>query len=455
MGGHVFPKYDTPRMPPDVYQFRKLDVLTRLKDLFVYAETPAEGPGKKDFGDIDVIVCQPRGFADREKKHGCQISENDAENDYVAVLAYALDAMSCAKNGRTTHLAIPWSKHEDGLETTVDGKEGKAIQVDISVVEDIETYHWLYWRYSHGNLFVLINAMIQPYGLQLTDHGLFLGIEELEKQVSKNRLKEGKKAARLFLSKSVQNVTEFLGVPEVQTKASFDNLQQMFETVSKCCFFNPTESVSNVSDSPVELKEKPRNRCISRELIKRLAFMPDINSYFTDFLPSAMNSNEAPGAWAHLTRLEVVDEACKHFEKKRQYETALQKGLQEIGTAEFKEFLDKEVRLVVETDLKVSGESDMNEDKINQKVARVKKGMKQWVFKEVDCTDRPEIEGVADAAKAYQLCNFPEVTQWFYGHWKELEEAIGAIQKVQYIEWLRKKGKLHGQHDEEAPSSSS
>ncbi|KAH6949930.1 hypothetical protein DER45DRAFT_85998 [Fusarium avenaceum] len=62
MGGkafaHVTPPLLTPRMSKEVYLAAKNQVVRALSKGFDWIDSPTEGPGKEDYGDIDIIVTQ-------------------------------------------------------------------------------------------------------------------------------------------------------------------------------------------------------------------------------------------------------------------------------------------------------------------------------------------------------------------------------------------------------------
>ncbi|KAF4964683.1 hypothetical protein FSARC_7390 [Fusarium sarcochroum] len=65
MGGKAFahhnPPLETPRMPKEVYFFIKNSVIKALSPGFHWVDTPIEGPAKKDYGDVDVVVSKLNG----------------------------------------------------------------------------------------------------------------------------------------------------------------------------------------------------------------------------------------------------------------------------------------------------------------------------------------------------------------------------------------------------------
>ncbi|EEY20163.1 predicted protein [Verticillium alfalfae VaMs.102] len=65
MGGSAFasgenPLY-TPRMPSHVYELVKSRCKSALRDLYIYVASPIDGPAKRDYGDVDVLMTCARG----------------------------------------------------------------------------------------------------------------------------------------------------------------------------------------------------------------------------------------------------------------------------------------------------------------------------------------------------------------------------------------------------------
>jgi hypothetical protein len=65
MGGkafaHVTPPLLTPRMSKGVYLAAKNQVVRALSEVFDWIDSPTDGPGKEDYGDIDIIVTKFKG----------------------------------------------------------------------------------------------------------------------------------------------------------------------------------------------------------------------------------------------------------------------------------------------------------------------------------------------------------------------------------------------------------
>lgn len=64
MGGSAFsatlPVESFPRIPPSVYQALKSRISAKLLELYTTVDVPIEAPGKRDHGDLDLLVCNPR-----------------------------------------------------------------------------------------------------------------------------------------------------------------------------------------------------------------------------------------------------------------------------------------------------------------------------------------------------------------------------------------------------------
>ena len=65
MGGHAFTANDpsglsTPRMPPNIYFMLKDHYLQLLSSVYTQIATPIEAPKKLSYGDIDILVSQPK-----------------------------------------------------------------------------------------------------------------------------------------------------------------------------------------------------------------------------------------------------------------------------------------------------------------------------------------------------------------------------------------------------------
>ncbi|KAI1070870.1 hypothetical protein LB507_006886 [Fusarium sp. FIESC RH6] len=102
MGGKAFsrldPPLETPRMPKETYLVIKNQLIRTLAPAFGWIDTPIEGPGKKDYGDIDLIVSGLIG--------------SDMRKESILNLVYQLLGAQAQitepGSAVAAHFAIPW-----------------------------------------------------------------------------------------------------------------------------------------------------------------------------------------------------------------------------------------------------------------------------------------------------------------------------------------------------------
>lgn len=150
MGGSAFsslpnPPY-TPRMPPAVY-WRVLSACqAALRELFIYVATPIEGPGKKDFGDVDILVAL-------ERHHIFPQAQNDtaqrSPRELMGTIKECLGAEYAIVHPTSTsaNLAIKWPSQEFPNDPeAADGEEiskEKYIQVDVRICPSVDQLYWV------------------------------------------------------------------------------------------------------------------------------------------------------------------------------------------------------------------------------------------------------------------------------------------------------------------------
>jgi hypothetical protein len=157
MGGSAFSSLPdppcTPRMPPTVYQRVLSECHAALRELFVCVATPIEGPGKKDFGDIDILVALERRVV---FPNGQDDSVPRTPHELIAVVQRTLRAKYAIVRGSSANLAIPWpsdmGEHVmipaeasgNGSATGTDPEsKDKYIQVDINICPDVDQLCWV------------------------------------------------------------------------------------------------------------------------------------------------------------------------------------------------------------------------------------------------------------------------------------------------------------------------
>jgi hypothetical protein len=124
MGGSAFASgpdpLRTPRVPLAVYLAVKSRCETILKQLYTHVATPIEGPGKRDFGDVDFLVTLPIPPL-------C----SDRSGFVAETIGKALGALRIIeqKGSPTRNFALPWPKdfHGDAVACLIPQNEGTEI----------------------------------------------------------------------------------------------------------------------------------------------------------------------------------------------------------------------------------------------------------------------------------------------------------------------------------------
>ncbi|KAJ4127146.1 hypothetical protein NW768_008773 [Fusarium equiseti] len=104
MGGkafsHLDPPLETPRMPKETYLVVKNQLIRTLAPAFSWIDCPIEGPGKEDYGDVDLIVSGLVGSDMRKESILTLI------NQLLGAQAQITEPGSAV----AAHFAIPWPK---------------------------------------------------------------------------------------------------------------------------------------------------------------------------------------------------------------------------------------------------------------------------------------------------------------------------------------------------------
>jgi hypothetical protein len=173
----------TPRMPPDVYRTVRDNCHAALRQIFTYVATPIEGPGKKDHGDIDVLVAGERRLA---FPAGAQDTEPRSLPDLFAAIEGVLRVDHSNTVGNAGNFAIPWPAEFGDLSAIPTGSADaeargeetdrtRHIQVDVQICRDFDDLTWvsLKCRYhSHHALWMSpANTHPLPASLQARPRG--------------------------------------------------------------------------------------------------------------------------------------------------------------------------------------------------------------------------------------------------------------------------------------------
>ena len=299
MGGSAFSSgkdaLSTPRMPKDIYEAVKSRCHAILRELYIHVASPTDGPGKQDFGDIDILLACP--------KKGTSINKGDG----VSSVAKALGATRCIVNyGAASNLALPWpaSKDASSMESNSPASGvgvDKYIQVDIHILDSVKDMEWLLFKHGHGDIWSILGSVMRPYGLTVDEGALWLRIPEIE-QSNRNK-------AKVFLTSEPREVLEFVGLDiDRYFEGPFHDAQTMYEYIAQCRMFSvpplkPEQDRDSATAEDLEkLKSNDRRRMQQR---------PVFRSFFDDFVVQCRS--EGRFAERRTSREQITNEAFARF----------------------------------------------------------------------------------------------------------------------------------------------
>lgn len=359
-------------MPPAIYEKVLAQVQAKLRTVYARAETPIEAPGKTDHGDVDVIVVAEEGSA--EPSHGS-----------VAELLGAVDWFQVPKSS-TTHYAVPWP--EDGDDDDIQERR-RFVQVDVNQGVTVEDFQHTLFMHAHGDIGVILGAMLRRFGFVSTPSGFFIRIEELESW--------NKNYARVKLSSDPDSILEYLGLDVDRYKRKFDSWDELFSYASKCRFHDPKYG-EKYDDQEVnekfEVKAHDRSKAHKR---------PMFRYWLEEYLPQ--HRKDTAGSASQLSRDEVIQDAKDFFgeQKANEFDERKRTGMQTMAIEKFWPSLRKS--------LPCEG-SDLT---------YALKGLKYEIANDVPEPSK-EIDERTDVQKAYAAGRFDEVRKWVDENWKEVKD---------------------------------
>lgn len=287
MGGKAFANGPypliTPRMPPDCYYRLRDHCLSRLSTFYINAATPVEAPSKTSYGDIDILVSQPKYPTPTtiESLANCLRAERTINTTGSATTSFAIPYPDLANNH---------------------------VQVDVHICQPL-TFHWQVFQQSHGDMWNLLGTTIRPFGLTANDIGLHLRIAEIEELDRKRSL--------IFLTNEPDAVLDLLGL-EVETyRYPFGSVDAMYEYVIGCRFFKGEHYVRG------DLKANDRKRMAQRELYRQFVdvWLPE-NEYWIK------NRKDREPT---LSREVVIEMVLDRFGKREDFKTTIEGWRRERG----------------------------------------------------------------------------------------------------------------------------
>lgn len=294
MGGAAFTIGDTPlntpRMPRDIYETVNKNCQVLLKERFIHVETPIDGPAKEDFGDVDILVCEPREA--KQLEDAAWVAE-------VARILGTDKSVYTKGNGAAGNFAVRWPGPDAG---------DKWVQVDVRVCSSLQEMHWILFRHAHGDMWNVVGSMIRPYGLSVDEQALWLRVPEIE-YINKTR-------AKVKLTEDSSRVLEFIGIDEKKYWAgTFATLDEMYELAASCRFMYtpPIE----LDDEGNEIQPWSNNSLKSNDR-RRAKMRKGFRLWVEEFIPKCREQGRF--ATKPTTKEETIERALTAFGVREEFE---------------------------------------------------------------------------------------------------------------------------------------
>lgn len=260
-------------MPLGIYYSLRDRYLNILSKHYIRIATPVEAPSKSSFGDIDILVSEPR------PPH--PTSPPDSLSNILST-----DKVITTPKSATSSFAVPYPN-----------LAGKYVQLDVHVCPP-STFDWQVFHQSHGDLWNLLGTTIRPFGLTANDAGLHLRIPEIEEL--------NRKRSMIFLTCEPNDVLSLLGLDTETYSTPFESVEAMYEYVVGCRFFRGETYVRG------DLKANDRKRLAQRELFRRFVdiWLPQNECWVETRI----------GREPTLMREDVCELALERFGKRQEYE---------------------------------------------------------------------------------------------------------------------------------------
>ncbi|KAJ9157270.1 hypothetical protein NKR23_g725 [Pleurostoma richardsiae] len=418
MGGSAFASGPnalfTPRMPPDVYTQVRERCKAALRQLFVCVAAPIEGPGKKDHGDVDLIVALPRRLVFGADDPASSEEEYDFSfAAQVQVMARALGAERTIVNAdNSCHIAVPWPADEAQEERP------RFVQVDVRVCASIPQLQWMLFKHAHGDIWNLLGSITRRYGLTVDDEALWVRVPEIE---AHNR-----RRAKVFLTADPAMVLEFLGLTQAGTvwEEPFESAEAMFEYVATCRLFSVSPAAQEAGEQQQqEEAEEDRSKLKSNER-RRMGQRDIYRRWIEEFVPQCRAQGRFPPAAVPPTRESVRREALARF--------GLARWFYEKRLAEWRH--ERQEEEVWRSAIKASVPQDLDP----QHRGVLCSALKRIVMREdesfgVSRADHPAFK----TEDGWYLVD--QVREWVVQHWKEVEDVAWQRQLERARENMRLK----------------
>jgi hypothetical protein len=450
MGGqafaHLSPPLPTPRIPPEIYTQVLTTTHTLLQHHFEVVRSALEAPEKETYGDIDILVFEPKP---NSPLNGVTFSPQVA-----TLLGNIIGTKHCIleKGGHTMNFAIPWPQSPNSRERI----EARFVQIDIKICPTLKMLEWELFHGAHGDLWNILGSTIRKFGLTVNNLGMHLRIPEIE-------LKDRKKSM-ILLTDEPNTILNFLGLDEEKWWKEFGSREEMFEYAAGCRMFwvkdLEEEDEDEESGKGREEIEGQEGGVEGKKKLKhndrqRMAKRPIFREWMDEFIPKCRAEGRfTDSSNGNVTREQIRDEAFAHFDPtiKTTYETRLREWKLATHTDELwrldlkgsvPEDIDPQFRAASIRTLKaVIMEGETFEGKEVPEVARNEEVSDSDTFNQSGrllTTDF--LQGFWDADK---------VRAWVKENWQKAGEIGWTRQQERAVEGMRVKAEKKRLQEEEA-----
>jgi hypothetical protein len=370
-------------MPHEVYRQVVSACHAALRELFVCVATPIEGPGKKDHGDIDILVALERRVV---FPNAPEDSTPTTPHELMGAVQRVLHAKYAIVHptGSSANLAIPWpsdmephvTTDHDELAMAVDSVDDnrkprdKYIQVDVRIYPDLDQLCWvstvgagsesldsetlicpqILFKHAHGDIWNLLGSTIRPFGLTVDEEALWLRIPEIEKF--------DRKKAKVCLSRDPVEILHFLGMKvEGFWAEPFESVDALFDYATTCRLFYVRDTPEDDAEADAieagviggeegrkKLRSNDRRRMKGRPVYRRW-----INEFIPELRAQGKFIRKGTGPSLEEARSMVRDEAFARFFVRPEYKQRLKDWQLKKDKEHIKSLIKELVPMVVES----------------------------------------------------------------------------------------------------------
>ncbi|KAH9480617.1 hypothetical protein JR316_0007217 [Psilocybe cubensis] len=289
MGGSAFNAIlaatSFPRISPPVYRALKTRLVPRLQELYGLVAVPIEAPEKKDHGDLDLLVCEPKSQYGTYVPH--DVVKRTLHADYVVPM----------DGNRTSNYAVPIQRGEwDPLGYAADEAQKRELanngeiyyQVDVHVCLDKAEWDRILFFHSYGDLGMILGVISRNNGLLWGEKGMKI---------------PNPPNPPFELSDSFHAITKFYELPLEPFYEGFQTKQEAFDWAASMKYFDSSKFTST---GPGFTKVKPERKMYAE---------------FVEWVKATKPSSHPYNQLPRQERFDRIrEDALRFFNKKKEYE---------------------------------------------------------------------------------------------------------------------------------------